>query len=104
MFEQNSTRCRVVAELWSFENIKEFVRQEVGLAIVPGVTVREELKNGTLVRLPLRGARDAQAHTDDLPGPGLHVRGGARAHRHRPRLQLEEPVTRRSRPNAIAKV
>ena len=54
LFEQNSTRCRVVAELWSFENIKEFVRQEVGLAIVPGVTVREELKNGTLVRLPLK--------------------------------------------------
>jgi DNA-binding transcriptional LysR family regulator len=53
LFEQNSTRCRVVAELWSFENIKEFVRQEVGLAIVPGVTVREELRNGTLVRLPL---------------------------------------------------
>ena len=54
LFEQNSTRCRVVAELWSFENIKEFVRQEVGMAIVPGVTVREELRNGTLVRLPLR--------------------------------------------------
>jgi DNA-binding transcriptional LysR family regulator len=53
LFEQNSTRCRVVAELWSFENIKEFVRQEVGLAIVPGVTVREELKTGTLIRLPL---------------------------------------------------
>jgi DNA-binding transcriptional LysR family regulator len=54
LFEQHSTRCRVVAELWSFENIKEFVRQEVGIGIVPGVTVREELKNGTLVRLPLR--------------------------------------------------
>ena len=53
MFEQHSTRCRVVAELWSFENIKEFVRQEVGLAIVPGVTVREELRTGTLVQLPL---------------------------------------------------
>jgi DNA-binding transcriptional LysR family regulator len=54
LFEQNSTRCRVVAELWSFENIKEFERQEVGLAIVPGVTVREELRNGSLVRLELR--------------------------------------------------
>ena len=53
LFEQHSTRCRVVAELWSFENIKEFVRQEVGLAIVPGITVREELRQGTLVRLPL---------------------------------------------------
>lgn len=53
LFEQHATRCRVVAELWSFENIKEFVRQDVGLAIVPGVTVREELRHGTLVRLPI---------------------------------------------------
>jgi DNA-binding transcriptional LysR family regulator len=54
LFEQHSTRCRVVAELWSFENIKQFVAEEVGLAIVPGITVRQELKNGTLVRIPLR--------------------------------------------------
>ena len=54
LFEQHSTKCRVVAELWSFENIKQFVTEEVGLAIVPGITVRHELKNGTLVRIPLR--------------------------------------------------
>jgi DNA-binding transcriptional LysR family regulator len=54
LFEQNSARCRVVAELWSFENIKGFVEEEVGLAIVPGITVRQELKNGTLVRIPVR--------------------------------------------------
>jgi DNA-binding transcriptional LysR family regulator len=54
LFEQHSTRCRIVAELWSFENIKSFVQEEVGLAIVPGVTVRQELRDGTLVRIPLR--------------------------------------------------
>jgi DNA-binding transcriptional LysR family regulator len=54
LFEQNATRCRIVAELWSFENIKSFVQEEVGLAIVPGVTVRQELRDGTLVRVPLR--------------------------------------------------
>jgi DNA-binding transcriptional LysR family regulator len=54
LFEQNSTRCRIVAELWSFENIKSFVQEEVGLAFVPGVTVRQELRDGTLVRVPLR--------------------------------------------------
>ena len=43
LFEQHATRCRIVAELWSFENIKSFVQEEVGLAIVPGVTVRQEL-------------------------------------------------------------
>jgi DNA-binding transcriptional LysR family regulator len=54
LFEQSGTRCRVVAELWSFENIKSFVREEVGIAIVPGVTVRQELRDRTLVTLPLR--------------------------------------------------
>ena len=54
LFEQHSARCRVVAELWSFENIKGFVQEEVGLAIVPGITVRQELKSRALVRLPLR--------------------------------------------------
>src|SRR5215471_16505996 len=55
LFEQHSTHCRVVAELWSFENIKEFVHQDVGLAIVPAITVRQELKDGSLVRIPLSG-------------------------------------------------
>jgi DNA-binding transcriptional LysR family regulator len=54
LFEQNGTRCRIVAELWSFENIKSFVQEEVGLAFVPGITVRQELRDGTLVRVPLR--------------------------------------------------
>jgi DNA-binding transcriptional LysR family regulator len=53
LFEQHATRCRVVAELWSFENVKSFVREEVGMAIVPGITVRQELADGTLVRVPL---------------------------------------------------
>jgi DNA-binding transcriptional LysR family regulator len=53
LFDQHSTRCRIVAELWSFENIKSFVQEEVGLAFVPGITVRQELRDGTLVRIPL---------------------------------------------------
>ena len=54
LFEQHSTRCRIVAELWSFENIKSFVQEDVGIAIVPGVAVRRELQEGSLVRIPLR--------------------------------------------------
>jgi len=54
LFEQNATRCRIVAELWSFENIKSFVQEEVGMAFVPGITVRQELRDGALVRVPLR--------------------------------------------------
>src|SRR5215207_7321371 len=54
LFEQHGTHCRVAAEVWSFENIKSFVQEEVGLAIVPGITVRQEIADGTLVRLPVR--------------------------------------------------
>jgi DNA-binding transcriptional LysR family regulator len=53
LFQQNGTRCNVVAELWSFENIKEFVSKNIGLAIVPRITVLEELKAGKLVEMPL---------------------------------------------------
>jgi DNA-binding transcriptional LysR family regulator len=54
LFDQHGVRCRIVAELWSFENIKSFVQEEVGMAIVPGVTVRQELRDERLVRIPLR--------------------------------------------------
>jgi DNA-binding transcriptional LysR family regulator len=54
LFAQHGMRCRIAAELWSFENIKNFVQEQVGLAIVPGVTVRQELGNGTLVQIPVR--------------------------------------------------
>jgi DNA-binding transcriptional LysR family regulator len=51
LFEQHNTRCRIVAELWSFENIKGFVQAQIGLAIVPKITVDQELRDGTLVRI-----------------------------------------------------
>ena len=54
LFAEHHTPCRIAAELWSFENVKTFVREEVGLAIVPGITVRQELADGTLARVPLR--------------------------------------------------
>jgi len=54
LFEQHGTRCRIVAELWSFENIKSFVQEGVGMAIVPGITVRQEVRDGTLARIPVR--------------------------------------------------
>ena len=54
---QVSERCgvklRVAAELWSFENIKGFVREGVGLGLVPLVTVREDLRAGTLARIAM---------------------------------------------------
>ena len=54
LFEHHQTRCRIVAELWSFENIKSFVQADVGIAIVPRITVAQELHDGTLVSIPVR--------------------------------------------------
>jgi DNA-binding transcriptional LysR family regulator len=53
LFRQNGIRCHVVAELWSFENLKSFVLENVGLAIVPRITVMEELRIGSLIEIGL---------------------------------------------------
>lgn len=53
LFEQHHTRCRIVAEVRSFENIKSLVEEDVGLAIVPHLTVKQEIAAGTLARVAL---------------------------------------------------
>jgi DNA-binding transcriptional LysR family regulator len=53
LFAQHNTRCRIVAEVRSFENIKQLVEEDVGLAIVPNVTVKQEIDAGTLVSVKL---------------------------------------------------
>ena len=55
LFEAHDTRCNIAAELWSFENVKHFIQQDIGLAIVPRVTVLQELAAGTLVNIPVVG-------------------------------------------------
>ncbi|MPY91123.1 MAG: LysR family transcriptional regulator [Luteitalea sp.] len=53
LFEQNGSRCKIAAELWSFENVKQFVREQVGFAVVPRICVQQELTDGTLAEVPL---------------------------------------------------
>ncbi len=53
VFKRNRIRCNVVAELCNFENIKHFVQSNVGLAIVPRITVEADLEQKTLVELRL---------------------------------------------------
>lgn len=55
LFESHGTVCNIAAELWSFENIKDFVQQDIGLAIVPRMTVMQELAMGSLVNIPVEG-------------------------------------------------
>jgi DNA-binding transcriptional LysR family regulator len=54
LFEQYSTPCRIVAELWSFENVKSFACEGVGLAILPRVTALSELQDKRLVEIPVQ--------------------------------------------------
>ena len=54
LFEHHHIRCRIVAEVRSFENIKSLVEEDVGLAIVPSVTVQQEIAAGTLMRVKLQ--------------------------------------------------
>ena len=57
LFDEYAIRCRIVAEVWSFENVKSFVREDVGLAIVPRITAEQELRDGLLVEIPVRELR-----------------------------------------------
>jgi len=53
LFERHATRCNIVAELWSFENIKSFVQAGVGVAIVPRITVQRELRDRSIEAVPV---------------------------------------------------
>ena len=57
VFHEHRTPFKVAAELWSFENVKDFVEQEIGLAIVPRVTVLRSLQAGSLKEIPIDGVQ-----------------------------------------------
>ncbi len=92
LFQKHGTRCRIVAEVWSFENLKNFVLAEIGLAIVPKVTVEQELRAGSLVRIRMYRTEHPAAHSDDLPGARLSVGLCPRADQDRSHLQLGSRV------------
>ncbi len=50
-FKRHKTRLQMGVELPSLEAIKRFVEMGNGVALVPGLTVRTELHNGSLVRV-----------------------------------------------------
>lgn len=55
LFEEHRTDLRIAARLWSYENVKEFVKGGAGVAIVPAISARTELRERTLVEVPLAG-------------------------------------------------
>jgi DNA-binding transcriptional LysR family regulator len=55
--KENGAAADVVHEFDNIENIKQAVAIDVGIAILPLPTVRREVRDGTLIALPLRGCR-----------------------------------------------
>ena len=90
LFEAHGTRCHIAAELWSFENVKQFVQQEIGLAIVPRVTVLQELAAGTLVEHSRRGDGHVAPDADGVSRSRLRLRFGTTIHRPGQAVQLEQ--------------
>jgi DNA-binding transcriptional LysR family regulator len=54
-FKESDTPYRVAVELGSFEAVKDFVQQDVGLAILPRLSVLPQLHSGKLVQIPIHG-------------------------------------------------
>ena len=55
LFQEHGTTLHIAARLWSYENVKEFVKGGAGVAIVPAVCARTEIREGSLVHVPLEG-------------------------------------------------
>lgn len=57
LFAQNRTPLNISMELATLETIKEFVARGAGIAILPRLCLREEIKSGKLVEVSVRGMR-----------------------------------------------
>lgn len=57
-FEKSGVRPEVIMELGSMTSIKRMVEHGLGLSIGPQSSVREEVKAGKLIALPIRGFKD----------------------------------------------
>jgi DNA-binding transcriptional LysR family regulator len=55
LFEEHHTPLHIAARLWSYENVKEFVKQGMGIAVVPRLCVKKELTEHSLLEVPLSG-------------------------------------------------
>lgn len=57
LFAQHRTTLNISIELSTLETIKAFVEREAGVAILPRLVVREELRTGRLVEVPVKGMK-----------------------------------------------
>lgn len=57
MFTMNKTPLNISMELATLETIKDFVALNTGLAILPKLSLREELKSGKLIEIQVKGMK-----------------------------------------------
>lgn len=57
LFAQHCTPLNISIELATLETIKDFVRRNAGVAIIPRLVVRDDVRDGTLVEVPVRGMK-----------------------------------------------
>jgi len=55
LLEEHGAAFNVVAELWNFETVKQFVRAGSGVAIIPRSAAIPELAVGALIMVPVAG-------------------------------------------------
>ncbi len=56
-FAQNRTPLNISIELATLDTIKEFVKRNVGIAILPRLAVREEITSQQLIEIPVKGMK-----------------------------------------------
>jgi DNA-binding transcriptional LysR family regulator len=56
-FAHHRTPLNISIELATLETIKDFVKLEVGLAILPRLAVEEEINSGELIEVPIKGMK-----------------------------------------------
>jgi DNA-binding transcriptional LysR family regulator len=57
LFAQQRTPLNICLELSTLETIKQFVLLNAGIAILPRLAVQEEIKNGQLVEVAVKGMK-----------------------------------------------
>jgi DNA-binding transcriptional LysR family regulator len=53
-FDEHGTRFKVVAEMWNFETVKQFVKAGAGIALIPLSVCRQDAAQGTVVVVPVQ--------------------------------------------------
>lgn len=57
LFRQHRTPLNICVDLATLETIKDFVMRDVGIAILPRLTVAEEIAAGRLIEVPVSGMK-----------------------------------------------